>query len=116
MKNGKEDTNMESSNENELSLGNRLQAEQDNLEKADGSAIEIESETALDVDNTGAAHDENNNSMAIEETSTDKTDNNTNDLGNTTTLVTNGTVPAGASGLPATTNVNILVTTLAGTR
>jgi hypothetical protein len=30
MKNGKEDANMEGSNENELSFDNRLQAEQDN--------------------------------------------------------------------------------------
>jgi hypothetical protein len=74
MKIGKEDVTMESSKENDLSLANRLQAEEDNLQKDEDDAIETDKEIIPDINNTGAAHDENNNSMAIEETSTDKTE------------------------------------------
>jgi hypothetical protein len=73
MKNGKEDVTMESSQENNVSLADRLQAEEDNLQKREDDAIEIDKESIPNVDNTGAAHDENNNSMTIEETSTSKT-------------------------------------------
>ena len=73
MKNGKEDVTMGSSQENDLSLANRLRAEESNLQKGEDGAIEIDKESIPDLDSTGAAHDENNNSMTIEETSTDKT-------------------------------------------
>jgi hypothetical protein len=63
MKNGKEDVTMESSQENDLSLANRLQAEEDNLQKDEDSAIETDKETTPDVNNNGEAHDENNNSI-----------------------------------------------------
>ncbi len=73
MKNGKEDVTMGSSQENDILLANRLQAEEENLQKGEDGAIEIDKESIPDLDNTGATHDENNNSMTIEETSTDKT-------------------------------------------
>ncbi len=67
MKNGKEDVTMGSSQENGVSLANRLQAEEENLQKGEDGAIEIDKESISDLDNTGAAHDEYNNSMTIEE-------------------------------------------------
>ena len=85
MKNGKEDVTMGSSQENDVSLANRLQAEEENLQKGEDGAIEIDKESISDLDNTGAAHDENNNSMTIEETSTNKIEE-TNHLNCTATV------------------------------
>ena len=72
MKNGKEDVNMGSSQENDTSLANRLQAEEDNLKKDEIGAIEIDQESSTEPDNTEMTHDDINNSMTIEETSTDE--------------------------------------------
>jgi hypothetical protein len=105
MKNGKEDVTMESSKENDLSLANRLQAKEDNLQKGEDIAIETNNETTPVVNNTGAAHIENNNSMAIEETSTDKTDG-TSHPNDTATVPQ---APAGAVDQHTNTNEHISI-------
>jgi hypothetical protein len=63
---------MGSSQENDTSLANRLQAEEDNLKKDEIGAIEIDQESSTEPDNTEMTHDDTNNSMTIEETSTDE--------------------------------------------
>ena len=72
MKNGKEDTTMESSQENDVSLANQLQAEEDALQKDESMVMETNKQTTPDANSTVAAHGESDNEMAIEETSTDK--------------------------------------------
>jgi hypothetical protein len=57
MKNGKENVTMGSSQENDVSLANRPQAEEENPQKGEDGAIEIDKESIPDLDNTGAAHD-----------------------------------------------------------
>ncbi len=74
MKNDKEDVTMESSQENDLSLANRLQAEEDNLQKDEDTVIETDKGITPDANHTGAAQDECNDAMAIEQMSIDKTE------------------------------------------
>ena len=105
MKNGKEDTTMESSQENDLSLANQLQAEEDTLQKDESMVIETNKQTP-DTNSTVVAHGESDNEMAIEETSTDKTEG---------TNLPNGTVsvpqaPASATAQHTNTNVHAPVT------
>ena len=105
MKNGKEDTTMESSQENDLSLANQLQAEEDTLQKDESMVIETNKQTP-DANSTVAAHGESDNEMAIEETSTDK---------NEGANLPNGTVsvpqaPASAAAQHTNTDVHAPVT------
>jgi hypothetical protein len=72
MKNGKDDITMESSQENDLTLANQLQAEKDALQKDESIVIETDKQTTPDVNGTGVAHDESDDTMTIEQTSTDK--------------------------------------------
>ena len=106
MKNGKEDSTMESSQENDLSLANQLQAEEDTLQKDESMVIETNKQTTPDVNSTVVAHGESDNEMAIEETSSDKTEG---------TNLPNGTVsepraPASATAQHTNTNVHAPVT------
>ncbi len=94
---------MESSQENDLSLANRLQAEEGNLQKDEDGTIETDKEIIPDVNITGVAHDENNNSMAIEETSTDKTE----EINHANCTATVPQAPAGAVDQHTTTNEHI---------
>ena len=55
MKNGKEDITMGSSQENDTSLANRLQADEDNLQKDEIGAIETYKESSTELDNTVAS-------------------------------------------------------------
>ncbi len=104
MKNNEEDSNLEGSNEHELVLGNRLQAEQESLGKEDGVSMEIENETSLGMDSTGAAHDESNNAMALEKNSNNETGDKINHLDGTTTV---SQAPASAVDLHATADVHV---------
>jgi hypothetical protein len=63
---------MESSQENDLTLANQLQAEEDALQKNESIIIETDKQTTLDVNGTGVAHDESDDAMTIEQTSTDR--------------------------------------------
>ena len=72
MKNGKDDITMESSQENDITLANQLQAEEDALQKDESIVIETNKQTTPDVNGTGVAHDESDDAMTIEQTSTDK--------------------------------------------
>ena len=70
--NGKDDITMESSQENDFTLANQLQAEEDALQKGENIVIETDKQTTPDVNGTGVAHDESDDAMTIEQTSTDK--------------------------------------------
>ncbi len=108
MKTSKEDSSLEESNENERSLSNRLQAEQDLMEK-NSSSMDIEEEIDFSAISTEAAPDEGNNAMEIDDTSSKELGNNNKILGATTTLAPNNGAPINASDLPATASVSIPV-------
>jgi hypothetical protein len=110
MKNNKEDSSLKESNENERSLNNRLQAEQDHMEKNSGS-MDIENETALSTISTEAVPDEGNNAMELDDTSNKEIGNKANHLDITTTLTPDKRAPISASSLSAITNVHIPVST-----
>jgi hypothetical protein len=102
----KEDSSLEESNENERSLNNRLQAEQDLMEK-NSCSMDIEDETDFSAIRTEAAPDEGNNAMGIDDTSNKELGDKDKILDTTSTLAPNNGTPIIASDLLATTNVRI---------
>ena len=107
MKNDKEDVTMESSQENDLALANRLQAEEDTLQKDGSIVIETDKQATPDADNTGAAHNESNNAMTIEQTSNDKAEE--TNLSNDATMVPQA--PASAAAQHTDTSAPVPIST-----
>jgi hypothetical protein len=103
MKNSKEDSSLEESNENQGPHNNRPQAEQDSMEKNDDS-MHIEDETDLSAVSTDAVPDEGNKAMDINDTSNKELGNKDEILNTTTSLSPNDGAPTSVSGSPATTD------------
>jgi hypothetical protein len=102
-KNTMDETSIEESSENESSLTNRPKAEQDSMEKSDGS-MHVEVEDDLKSRSTQAAPDEGNGTMELDDTSNKGFENEDKNLESKTTLSPNNEESTNAEDIPPSTN------------
>jgi hypothetical protein len=105
-KNNMDGSSIEESNENESSLNNQPKAEQDPMEKSDGS-MHVEVEDDLKSRSTQAAPDEGNGAIEFDETSNEGFEDEDKNMELKTTLSPNNEVSINADDIPPTTNTPV---------